>query len=265
MNRSHGTRVITALLAVAAIAVAGCTSAKKKPTADTSSSGGSSSAGKPKQGGTVTISNEQGQTWTCDFNPFNPSNNLESVGFVYEPLVFVNLLRNQEETPMLASSYKWTTDKKSITFTLRTGVTWSDGKPFTADDVVFTFDVLKKFPSTDVYSLWKGAGLTSVTSAGNQVTMTFSQPAATYFYNFANQVGIVPKHIWSTGAPAAHPDTWADAKPIGTGPFQVDPCSPNNIQYTANKTYWQTGKPYIQKVEYPAYLDNGPANLDLAN
>ena len=45
----------------------------------------------------------------------------------------------------------------------------------------------------------------------------------------------------------------------------VNPCAPNNIQYTANPTYWQAGKPYIQKVEYPAYLDNGPANLDLAS
>src|SRR5581483_7062187 len=64
---------------------------------------------------------------------------------------------------------------------------------------------------------------------------------------------------------AAHPDTWADTNPVGTGPFMVNPCSPNNIQYTANADYWQPGKPYIQKVEYPAYLDNNPANLDLAS
>jgi peptide/nickel transport system substrate-binding protein len=263
MNRSRGIRSFTAVVAVAAVALAGCTGSAKKRTTTPLSSPGSNFT--PKQGGTVTISNEQGQTWTCNFNPFNPSNNLESIGFVYEPLVFVNLLRNEEATPMLASSYKWTQDKKSITFTLRTGVTWSDGQPFTAADVVFTFDVLKKFPSTDLYSLWKGAGLQDVTSSGNKVTMSFAQPAATYFFNFANQVGIVPKHIWDTGEPAAHPDSWPDKDPIGTGPFKVDPCSPNNIQYTANPSYWQQGKPYIQKVEYPAYLDNNPANLDLAN
>jgi peptide/nickel transport system substrate-binding protein len=263
MKRARGIRISTALLAVAAVTLVGCTSAKKKPSASNKPSG--SSSGTPRQGGTVTISNEQGQTWTCDFNPFNPSNNLESVGFVYEPLVFVNLLRNQEETPMLASSYKWTPDKKSITFTLRDGVTWSDGQPFTADDVVFTFDVLKNFPATDLYSLWKGAGLESVTSSGNTVTMAFAQPAQTYFFTFANQIGIVPKHIWDTGQPATHPDSWPDKDPIGTGPFTVKPCSPNNIQYVANPTYWQHGKPYIQKVEYPAYLDNNPANLDLAN
>ena len=56
-----------------------------------------------KQGGSVTIANAQGQTWTCQFNPFNPAVNPVSLGFVYEPLVYVNLLQDQKETPMLAS------------------------------------------------------------------------------------------------------------------------------------------------------------------
>ena len=262
MNRSRTARALAVLLVVLVGAGACTSAAKKRSTTSSSSSAGNAT---PKKGGTVTISNEQGQTWTCQFNPFNPSTYLEAVGFVYEPLVFVNMLNNQAETPMLASSYAWGAGKKSITFQIRQGVKWSDGTAFTPDDVVFTFDVLKRFPATDVYSLWKGAGLDSVTASGNAVTMSFKQPAGIYFFNFANQIGIVPKHIWSTGTPATHPDSWPDAHPVGTGPFMVNPCSPNNIQYTANPTYWQTGKPYIQKVEYPAYLDNGPANLDLAN
>jgi peptide/nickel transport system substrate-binding protein len=218
-----------------------------------------------KQGGTVTISNEQGQTWTCQFNPFNPAVNLEALGFVYEPLVFVNLLNNQAETPMLATAYQWNSDKTQIVFTIRDGVKWNDGQPFSAADVAFTFNLMKSTPAVDLYSLWTGAGLKSVTADGNKVTMAFDDPAGSYFFNFANQVGIVPQHIFGTGDAAAHPDTWEDPNPVGTGPFRVDPCTPNNIQYTANPTYWQAGKPYIQKVEYPAYLDNAPANLDLAS
>jgi peptide/nickel transport system substrate-binding protein len=218
-----------------------------------------------KPGGTVTISNEQGQTWSCQFNPFNPAVNPESLGFVYEPLIFVDLLKNQAETPMLASGYTWSSDQKTITFHIRSGVTWNDGQPFSADDVAFTFNLMKTVPATDLYSLWTGAGLQSVTANGSDVVMQFAQPAKTYFFNFADQVGIVPKHIFSAGDAAAHPDTWADPNPVATGPFMVNPCTPNNIQYTANPTYWQAGKPYIQKVEYPAYLDNAPANLDLAN
>jgi peptide/nickel transport system substrate-binding protein len=218
-----------------------------------------------KQGGTLTIANVQGQTWTCHFNPFNPAVNSTALGFVYEPLVYVNLLQDQKETPMLAESYVWGAGKKSIVFTIRDGVKWNDGQPFSAEDVAYTFDLMKKVPAIDLYSLWTGAGLTSVTASGKQVTMTFDQAAGPYFFNFANQIGIVPKHVFSTGAAAAHPDTWDDPKPVGTGPFMVDPCSANNIQYVANPSYWQPGKPYLAKVEYPAYLDNGPANLDLAN
>ena len=218
-----------------------------------------------KQGGTVTISNEQGQTWPCQFNPFNPAVNLEALGFVYEPLIFVDLLNNSAETPMLATGYQWSADKKSIVFTIRSGVQWSDGQPFSAADVAYTFNLMKQVPALDLYALWSGAGLQSVTASGNQVTLTFSSVATTYFFNFANQVGIVPQHIFSAGDAAAHPDTWADAAPVGTGPFTVSPCTANNIQFVANAHYWMPGRPYVQKVEYPAYLDNNPANLDLAS
>lgn len=227
---------------------------------------GPTTAATHKKGGEITIANVGGQTWSCQFNPFNPAVFQESVGFVYEPLVFVNILKDQAETPMLASSYKWSSDKKSIVFDIRQGVKWSDGQAFTAKDVAFTFNLLKKFPGTDLYSLWTGAGLQSAVAAGSQVTLKFAGPASSYFFSFANQTPMVPEHIFGGSGPgAAHPDTWADPNPVGTGPFTVSPCSANNIQYLANPTYWQTGKPYIQKVQYPAYLDNGPANLDLAN
>jgi peptide/nickel transport system substrate-binding protein len=255
-------RRTTALVVVAALGLFTAACGKNATTTTTSSA---SAPANIKPGGTVTIANTQGQTWTCQFNPFNPAVNAESIGFLYEPLVYVNLLQNQAETPMLASSYKWSDDKKSVTFTIRDGVKWSDGQPFSADDVVFTFNLMKQTPAVDLYSLWSGAGLQSVSASGNQVTLAFKDVATPYFYNFADQTGIVPKHIFSTGDAAAHPDTWEDKAPVGTGPFTMNNCTPNNIEYTANPSYWQKGKPYVQKVEYPAYLDNAPANLDLAS
>jgi peptide/nickel transport system substrate-binding protein len=173
------------------------------------------------------------------------------------------VLKNGATSPMLASSFTWSPNKDSIVFTIRDGVKWSDGKPLTAEDVAFTFNLMKQHPGLDLYALWTGAGLNSVTAQGNKVTLKFAKPAEPYFFNFANQVDIVPKHIWSTGEPASKPETYTDKKPVGSGPFTVNSCSSNNIEYTANPTYWQKGKPYIQKVEYPAYLDNNPANLDL--
>ena len=263
-------RVAIAAVAVGVLA-AGCGGGDQKIGGATPSStpaatapgGGNQGSGAFKKGGTVTIANVTGQTWPCQFNPFNPAVNPQSLGFVYEPLVFVNVLKGGATTPMLASGFTWSAKKDSIVFTIRSGVKWSDGQPFTADDVAFTFNLMKQHPALDLYSLWTGAGLMSVTSSGSRVTMKFNQPAEPYFFNFANQVGIVPKHVWSSGDPAAKPNTWSDPKPIGTGPFTVGSCSTNNIEYLANAGYWQPGKPYLAKVEYPAYLDNNPANLDL--
>ena len=92
----------------------------------------------PKIGGTLTIDNESGALWQCDFNPYNGSVNGQSFGILYEPLVYDNLL-NDTKTRWLASDYSWSTDNKTLTFTIRPGVQWSDGQPFSAADVVFTF------------------------------------------------------------------------------------------------------------------------------
>jgi len=166
--------------------------------------------------------------------------------------------------PDFATSWQTSSDGLTWTFHTRSGAKWSDGQPLTADDVAYTYNLMKQTPALDNYSLWSAAGLTSVTATGNQVTMVFKQNAQVYFYTFATLVGIVPKHIWSTGDAAAHPDTWTDPNPIGSGPYTVK-CTPNNMEYTANPNFWQPGKPYVSKIEYPAYLDNGPANQDLAS
>ena len=137
-----------------------------------SSSGSNSNSGKTSTSSVLTISNENGALWTCGFSPLNTSDTLLSVGFVYEPLVFVNPLQNGNTTPMLATSWAWGADNKSLTFTIRQGVKWSDGTPMTAADVAFTFNLIKKNPGLDLTGAW--SVLSSVTSSGNTVTMNFS-------------------------------------------------------------------------------------------
>src|ERR1700754_1557009 len=137
-----------AVLVGLSLVVTACSSAKSSSTPKPSQSVDLNAA--RKQGGTVTISNEQGQTWPCQFNPFNPSNSPESLGFIYEPLVHVDVVGNAKETPMLASSYEWSADQKTVTFTIRDGVKWSDGQALTADDVAYTYEIMKKTPATDV-------------------------------------------------------------------------------------------------------------------
>jgi peptide/nickel transport system substrate-binding protein len=209
--------------------------------------------------GVVTISNENGALWTCNFSPFNGSDALLAVGFVYEPLVYVNPLQNGKTTPMLATAWTWGPGDKSLTFTIRKNVKFSDGTPMTPADVVFTFDMLKKYPALDLSGVWSVlSGVTQTSS--DQVTMTFSAAAVPDFYYIADQTPIVPEHIWSK---IANPVAYPDVDPIGTGPYVVNPCNKNNITYTANKHYWQPGEPHIAKVEYPAFVSNNTANDEL--
>jgi peptide/nickel transport system substrate-binding protein len=243
--------VLAAGLLAAALAACGGSSP--------SASSGSGSASGPS--GTLTISNEQGTLWTCSFNPFNPSNLAQGVTFgqVYEPLAFVNTLESGKATPWLATAWAWSNGNKMLTFTVRNGVKWNDGTPMTAADVAFTFNLMKKFPTLDLNSVW--SVLSSVTQQGNKVVMTFKNAAVPYFYYIADQTPIVPQHVWST---IANPVSYADANPVGTGAFTVNPCSAQNITYVANPHYWQPGEPKLAKVLYPAFTSNDPANTYLA-
>jgi peptide/nickel transport system substrate-binding protein len=242
----------TGVLVAAGLLAAACSSSS-----GTSSSGGGNSSAPS----TVTISNENGQLWTCGFSPYNGSTNLLSTGFVYEPLVFVNPLQNGKTTPMLATAWKWGTDNKTLTFTIRKGVKFNNGTTMTPADVVFTFNMLKKYPALDLPGDWAVLSSVSQTSS-DQVTMTFKAPAVPYFYYIADQTPIVPAAIWSK---IANPVTYNDPHPVGTGPFMVNPCTGQNITYTANPHYWQPGLPRIKKVEYPAFTSNNTANDQLAN
>jgi peptide/nickel transport system substrate-binding protein len=214
-----------------------------------------------KASNSVTISNEQGTTWTCGFSPFNADVNSLSFGVVYEELVFVNGLQSGKATPWLASSYKWANGNKTLTFTIRSGVKWTDGKPFSADDVIFTYNLLKKFPALDLNADW--AVLKSVAKqGGNKIVFKFKTSAVPYFYYIAAQTPIAAKHIWSK---IKNPVTYKDSHPIGTGPFTMSSCSPQVIKYKKNPGYWQKGMPKLDTIFYPAFTSNDPANQQLAS
>jgi peptide/nickel transport system substrate-binding protein len=209
----------------------------------------------------LTISNESGNLWPCDFNPLNPSDTFLSFGFEYESLAYVNPLQNGKATPMLAASWAWGAGNKTLTFTMRQGVKWSNGTELTPADVVYTFDLMKKYPALDSVGAW--SVLSSVTQTGaDKVTFTFSAPAVPDFYYIAGQVPIVPESIWSK---VSNPVSYADTDPVGTGPYLMTSCTPSDITYTANPHYWQPGEPKVKKVEYPAFTSNNTANEYLAD
>jgi peptide/nickel transport system substrate-binding protein len=245
-------RSIGVLLAASLLAAACGTSSSP------SSSGSSSSKSGPS--GVLTIDNESGSLWTCNFNPYNLSDIGYSFGPLYEPLMFVNSLQSAKTTPWLASSFAYSNGNKTLTFTIRSGVKWTDGKPMTAADVAFSFNLLKKFKALDVNAVW--SVLSSVTQKGaNQVVMTFKAPATNYFYYIADQVAIVPQHIWSKIAdPVKYPDT----SPVGTGAYTTK-CTAQNITYTASPHYYVPGEPKLKTVNYPAFTSNDTANTYLSS
>ncbi len=221
----------------------------------TSTSSGSSG------GSTLTISNESGSTWNCQFNPFNENVNWELFGPVYEPLVFIDSLESGKASPWLAKSWTWSDNDTVVTFTMRSGVKWQDGVPLTAADVVYTYNLIKKHPALDLNSDW--SVLKSVVQKGsNQVVMTFNGSGLTDFYLVAYETPIVPEHIRSK---IANPVTYPDKNPVGSGAYKISSCTPENIKFVANPNYYIPGEPKIQTVNYPAFLSNTPANQELAD
>ena len=240
-------KAFVAAVAVGLLAVACSSNSSSSPGPTTSKAAGPS--------GTLTIDNESGGTWTCDFNPFNLSYISYSLGPVYEPLVFVNTLQSAAETPWLATSWAWSNNNQTLTFTIRSGVKFSNGDPLTPADVLFTFDMLKKYPTLDLNSVWSvlsGATL----SGSNQVVFTFKAPAVTYFYYIADQIGIVDQKVWST---VGNPVNYPDKNPVGTGAFTTgsSDCSPN--------THWTRRRARTGTVTAGSSSPHGPSPVSVAS
>jgi len=134
----------------------------------------------------------------------------------------INPLEGGNTAPWLATSDAWSNGNKTLTFTIRQGVKWNDGKPFTAADVAFTFNLLKRFPALDSNGLW--SVLSSVTAQGDTVVMDFKAPSVPYFYYIANQTPILPEHIWATVKnPVTSPVTSQAKSPATTKKDPVNP------------------------------------------
>lgn len=132
------------------------------------------------------------QSFTRNFNPFSPTS--LAVG-MYEPLMIANPVTNKI-VPWLATSYDWSKSLRVLTFALRPGVEWSDGKAFTAADVAFTFNMLHGHPALGGAQVWND-GLKTVKAIGrSKVQFTFAKPFTPAIYAIFN-VPIVPKHGWS--------------------------------------------------------------------
>jgi peptide/nickel transport system substrate-binding protein len=188
-----------------------------------------------------------------NFNPYSPTAQSAALGMIYEPLMFFNLGKANDVKPMLATGYTWSADGKTLKFTLKSGVKWADGTPFTAKDVAFTFNLLKNNKALNV----NGVGYDTITADDDtHVTITFTKPSFTDLWYVAGQAWIVPEHLYSK---VADPTTFTDPKPIGTGPFKLKTFSPQNFTMVKNAGYWQTGKPEVSGLRFISLSGNSSA------
>jgi peptide/nickel transport system substrate-binding protein len=201
------------------------------------------------------VANASGD-YTQNFNPYNTSNLTTSQGVIYETLLFFN--RGDESiTPWLASGYQYSSDLTQITFTIRPNVKWSDGQPFTSDDVAFTLNELKQYPAMDLNGLWNQ--ITSVTAPDpSTVVVKLNAPFTPLLWYLGGQTYILPKHIWANVGDGSK---YTDANPVGTGPYVLKSFTPQLVTLAKNPNFWQADTVKVQEVRYPAFDSNTSAEL----
>ncbi|QZQ57232.1 ABC transporter substrate-binding protein [Curtobacterium sp. TC1] len=178
-----------------------------------------------------------------NFNPYI-ANARTASKWMYEPLIEINPL-DGKGTPWLAS--KWSQpDAKTIDMTIRQGVEWSDGSPFSAKDVVFTFDLLKKFPAMDVKGAWQH--IERIEQDGDHVVFHLKSEDVPSL-NIIGATYILGEQHWRG---VKDPTTWRDPNPVGTGPFVLGNYTDQQYSMNKNPTYWQADKIAIKHLILPA-------------
>ncbi|HEX6791826.1 MAG TPA: ABC transporter substrate-binding protein [Candidatus Krumholzibacteria bacterium] len=211
-------------------------------------------------GGVLVVSQEQQASWIRNFNPLTTATAARwpSLAGVYEPLFVFNSIR-AEYVPWLGVDHEWLSGNRVLRVTTREGVRWSDGTPFTARDVAFTFQLMKKFPALDRRGCW--GFLSGVRATGDRtVEFEFKRVFIPGFDEVAAQQ-IVPEHAWKD---VADPVTYANETPVATGPFTEVRVFRNQVyELGRNPYYWQEGRPRFEAIRCLAYPSNDRANMAL--
>src|SRR5215475_12683588 len=160
--------------------------------------------------------------------------------------------------PELASEWSWDEERTQLTFRLRQGVRWHDGKPFTAKDVVCTWDLLtgksnEKLRVNPRKSWYRN--LEAVATNGDyEVTFHLKRPQPAFLTALAGGYSpIYPCHI--------NPRDMR-SHPIGTGPFKFNEFKRNErITVTRNPDYWKSDRPYLDGIEYTIIKNRSTAIL----
>ena len=196
-----------------------------------------------------------------NFNPYTATG-LPSGSFVqgamYEPLIITGE-GGLKPVPWLARSWKWSNGNKTLTLALTHAAKWSDGKPLTSADVVYSLTAGKQDAIMDRIGL-TGAGneVASVKAKGKYgVAITLKAADSQFISSILNRQFVVPQHIWSK---VDKPATFLNPKPVTSGPFNViSRFTTQDYVFSKNPHYWQPGMPKIPCLEYVQASSNDAA------
>ena len=172
----------------------------------------------------------------------------------FEPLLTAD--RDGQLRPVLAADVPTIEngglpDDRTVVYRLRTDVTWADGQPFTADDVVFTHQFVANPESaatiTNAYRLVERVEALDPYT----VRVTFREPTAGWYVPFVGTLGmILPRHALEKVSGVAAQSAPFNLRPFATGPFMVDDFRPGDlVTYVANPRYREVGRPAFARIE----------------
>ena len=171
---------------------------------------------------------------------------------IYQGLTAVDAQQNV--VGVLAHDWSVSPDHMTYTVTIRDGVRWADGEPFTLDDVMFTYHVLQDLeydqPGADV---WRQVGIAA--AGTRQVVFTLRAPDASFPLSL--RVGIIPKHVFAGMAPSqimASP--YSGLRAFGTGPFRV--ASINQLAISLDRNPYADPQPYLDHLVLRTYPATDP-------
>jgi peptide/nickel transport system substrate-binding protein len=235
------TSTVAAFLAAAALAA--CSSSS-------GSNGSSSGSAASGPSGVLTVTTGSAGDFVNNFNQFSPNAEVPSRGMIYEPLFFFDTAKAGSVQPWLGTSYAWSNGGKTLTVQVRHGVNWTDGKPFTAADVAYTFNLAQQNTALNENALPLA---TTTTSGTYTAVINFTTSAYTDGYAALGKTYILPQHIWQS---IPDKSTYLDSSPVGTGAYTVSKVSGEVMELTANPHYYLAGLPKFKTIRFLAYTGN---------